>query len=131
MFQPFQLGIEGKGLSELIFDTIVKSDINLRHTFFESIVLSGGTTMLPGLSTRIHNDLKDLFLERILKGNKKRLDDVKIVVEDTPELRFLVYRGGAVLANLSAGKSNSWAWRQEYNEAGADAIIRRWQSVNG
>ena len=131
LFQPFQLGIEGKGLSELIFDTIMKSDINLRRTFFESIVVSGGTTMFPGLSTRIHNDLKDLVLERILKGNKKQLDDYKINVEDPPNRRFLVYLGGTVLANLSAGKQNSWAWRHEYDEAGADAIIRRWQSVNG
>lgn len=131
LFQPFQLGKEGKGLSELIFDTIMNADINLRRTFFESIVVSGGTTMFPGLSTRITNDLRKLVLERILKGNKKQLDQYKINVEDPPNRRFLVYLGACVLANLSKGKSNAWAWKNEYQESGPDAIIKRWQSVSG
>jgi actin-related protein 2 len=130
LFQPYQLGIEGKGLSELIYDTVMKADINLRKQFFESIVVSGGTTMFPGLSTRIFNDLKDLVLKNILKGKKEQLKDYKINVEDPPGRRFLVYLGATVLANLSAGKSNAWAWKSEYLEAGPDAIIKRWQSIS-
>ena len=109
----------------------MNADINLRRTFFESIVVSGGTTMFPGLSTRITNDLRKLVLERILKGNKKQLDTYKINVEDPPNRRFLVYLGACVLANLSKGKSNAWAWKNEYQESGPDAIIKRWQSVSG
>jgi len=130
LFQPQQLGIEGKGLSELVFDTVMRADINLRRDFFNAVVVSGGTTMFPGLSTRIYNDLRNFILERILKGAKKQLDTYKVSVEDPPNRRFLVYLGGTVLANLSKGKTNQWAQREEYRESGPDAIIRRWQSVS-
>jgi actin-related protein 2 len=131
LFQPHLLGSESKGLSDLIFDTIMKADINLRKQFFQSIVVSGGTTMFPGLSTRILNDMKRMVLTNILKGKKDQLDNYKINVEDPPNRRYLVYLGATVLANLSKDKANSWAWRKEYREIGADAIIRRWQSVSG
>jgi actin-related protein 2 len=131
LFQPYQLGFEGKGLSELIYETIMKADINLRKQFFEKIVVSGGTTMFPGLSTRIHNDLKKMVLTNILKGKKEQLDAYKINVEDPPNRRFLAYLGATVLATLSKETTTSWAWGKEYRDAGADAIIKRWQSVSG
>jgi actin-related protein 2 len=131
LFQPFQVGSEGKGISDLIFDTIMRADINLRKKFFEQIVVSGGTTMFPGLSTRIYNDLKKLVLTNILKGKTEQVKDYKIGVEDPPGRRFLVYLGSTVLANLSKDKAASWAWKKEYLEAGADAIVKRWQSVSG
>jgi actin-related protein 2 len=131
LFQPFQVGSEGKGISDLIFDTIMRADINLRKKFFEQIVVSGGTTMFPGLSTRIYNDLKKLVLTNILKGKTEQVKDYKIGVEDPPGRRFLVYLGSTVLANLSKDKQASWAWKKEYKEAGADAIVKRWQSVSG
>jgi actin-related protein 2 len=87
--------------------------------------------MFPGLSTRISNDLKKMVLDKILKGKKDQLDAYKINVEDPPNRRYLVYLGATVLANLSKDKPNSWAWKKEYREAGADAIIRKWQSVSG
>jgi actin-related protein 2 len=130
LFQPHQLGREGQGLSDLIFSTVMRSDITLRKKFFESIVVSGGTTMFPGLSTRVLNDLKKLVLKNILKGNEKQLKTYKINVEDPPGRKFLVYLGATVLANLSKDKAGSWAWDHEYKSAGADAIIRRWQSVS-
>jgi actin-related protein 2 len=129
LFQPDRLGQEGKGLSELIFETIMKSDITLRKQFFESIVVSGGTTMFPGLSTRIYNDLCKLVLTNILGGKKDRLESYKINVEDPPNRRYLVYLGACVLAELS--KEKSWVTRAESQEAGADAVIKRWQSVSG
>jgi actin-related protein 2 len=110
LFQPFQVGSEGKGISDLIFDTIMRADINLRQKFFEQIVVSGGTTVFPGLSTRIYNDLKKLVLTNILKGKTEQVKDYKIGVEDPPGRRFLVYLGSTVLANLSKDKQASWAW---------------------
>jgi actin-related protein 2 len=119
-----------KGLSDLIYDTVMKVDINLRRQFFESIVLSGGTTMFPGLSTRIVNDLKNLVLTNNLKGRKWELKDYKIIVEDPPYRRFLAYTGATVLANLSAGKSQAWANKREYDWDGVDIVIKRWQSIH-
>ncbi len=129
LFNPGQLGYEGEGLSEMVFKTIMKADIDLRKTFFQSIVVSGGSTMFPGFSTRLKNDLQGLVLKNVLGGNEKKLADYKINVEDPPNRRFLVYLGATVLAGLSQGKSNSWAHKKDYQEVGASRIADMWQSI--
>ena len=42
-------------------------DMDNRMALYQNIVLSGGTTMLPGLATRLERDIKGLYLQRILK----------------------------------------------------------------
>jgi actin-related protein 2 len=109
----------------------MQADINLRKPFFQSIVVSGGSAMFPGLSTRIHNDLKKFVGINILKGNKERLSAYKISVEDPPQRRYLVFVGGCVFADLCKDKAGQWATRAEYLQNGGDAIIRKWESVSG
>lgn len=128
LFNPSALGYEGEGLSEMVFQTIMKTDIDLRKRFFESIVISGGTTMFPGMSTRLTNDIRKLVKDRILGGDEKKLGSYKIHVEDPPNRRFLVYLGATVLANLSQGKSNMWATSQDWKED-PNTVIKRWQSL--
>lgn len=127
LFQPYLLGHETPGLSELVYQTIMKADINLRKDFFQHIVVSGGTTMFPGLSTRIENDIRGLVLKNILKGNEKKLKEYKIKVEDPPNRRYLVYLGATVLANLSKEKSNQWISKAEFKQVGADTAAKHWQ----
>lgn len=38
------------GIHELIFKTINKSDVDIRKSLYSSIVISGGTTMFPGIT---------------------------------------------------------------------------------
>jgi actin beta/gamma 1 len=38
----------------------MKSDIDLRNEFYSNIVLSGGTTMLPGFAERLRKDVTAL-----------------------------------------------------------------------
>jgi len=128
LFNPSALGYEGEGLSDMVFQTIMKTDIYLRKKFFDSIVISGGTTMFPGMSTRLTNDLRRLVKDKILGGDEKKLGTYKIHVEDPPNRRFLVYLGATVLANLSQGKSNMWATQQDWKED-PNIVIKRWQSL--
>ena len=41
-----------------------------RLPLYQNIMLSGGTTMLPGLATRLERDLRSLYLTRVLKVQK-------------------------------------------------------------
>lgn len=45
----------------------------LRAEFYKHIVLSGGSTMYPGLPSRLERELKQLYLERVLKGDVDKL----------------------------------------------------------
>lgn len=45
----------------------------VRAEFYKHIVLSGGSTMYPGLPSRLERELKQLYLERVLKGDVEKL----------------------------------------------------------
>ena len=73
LFQPHLINIDGVGVAELLYNTIQAADIDTRSEFFKHIVLSGGSTMYPGLPSRLEREIKQLYLERTLKGDTSKL----------------------------------------------------------
>jgi actin-related protein 2 len=57
----------------MLFNTIQSVDIDIRSELYKHIVLSGGTTMYPGLPSRLEKDMTQLYLDRVLKGDTDRL----------------------------------------------------------
>merc|ERR1719204_2184669 len=98
MFQPHLLGRDENGVAELLFNTIQSADVDTRPEFYKHIVLSGGSTMYPGLPSRLEREIKQLYLERVLNGDTTRLGKFKIRIEDPPRRKHMVFIGGAVLA---------------------------------
>ena len=43
------------------------ADIDLRSELYKRIVLAGGPTMYPGLPSRLEREIKQLYLENVLK----------------------------------------------------------------
>ena len=73
LFQPHLINIESVGIAELLFNTIQAADIDTRAEFYKHIVLSGGSTMFPGLPSRLEREIKQLYLEQVLKGDTEKL----------------------------------------------------------
>ena len=73
LFHPYLIDVEGPGMSDLVFDVINAADIDLRAEFYQRIILSGGSTMYPGLPSRLEHDIRQRYLRDILKGDKSRL----------------------------------------------------------
>lgn len=73
LFQPHLINVEGVGMAELLFNTIQAADIDTRAEFYKHIVLSGGSTMYPGLPSRLEREIKQLYLVRVLKGDTTKL----------------------------------------------------------
>ena len=42
-------------------------DVDNRKRLYEAVMLSGGSTMFPGLPTRLERDVRQLYLDRVLK----------------------------------------------------------------
>ena len=61
------------GISEMLFNTIQSAPIDTRAEFYKYIVLSGGSTMYPGLPSRLERELKQLYVQNVLKGDAKGL----------------------------------------------------------
>ena len=74
LFQPHLVDVEQPGIAELLFKTIQAADVDIRSSLYKAIVLSGGSSMYPGLPSRMEKELKQLWLTRVLGGNPERLN---------------------------------------------------------
>lgn len=57
-----------------MFSTIQAADIDIRSELYKHIVLSGGSTMYPGLPSRLEREIKQLYLQRVLKNDTSKLN---------------------------------------------------------
>lgn len=73
MFQPHLVDVEQPGVAELLFNTIQAAAVDTRTELYKHIVLSGGSSMYPGLPSRLEKEMKQLYLTRVLNGDGSRL----------------------------------------------------------
>lgn len=74
LFQPHLVDVEQPGIAEFLFNTIQSADVDVRSSLYKAIVLSGGSSMYPGLPSRLEKELKQLWLTKVLGGNPERLN---------------------------------------------------------
>jgi actin-related protein 2 len=74
MFQPHMVDIEQPGVAEMLFETIQNAAVDIRSELYKHIVLSGGSSMYPGLPSRLEKEMKQLYLTRVLNGDPTRLN---------------------------------------------------------
>nr|XP_021557857.1 beta-actin-like protein 2 isoform X2 [Neomonachus schauinslandi] len=113
IFQPSFLGIESSGIHETTFNSIMKCDVDIRKDLYANIVLSGGSTMYPGIADRMQKEIITLA-----PGTMK----IKIIAP--PERKYSVWIGGSILASLSTFQQ-MWISKQEYDEAGPPIVHRK------
>ncbi|KAL1844159.1 hypothetical protein VTJ49DRAFT_3815 [Mycothermus thermophilus] len=92
LFQPHLVDCDQPGIAEFLFNTIQSADVDVRASLFKAIVLSGGSSMYPGLPSRLEKELKQLWLTRVLGGNPERLSKFKVRIEDPPRRRHMAKR---------------------------------------
>jgi actin-related protein len=68
----------------------MKCDVDVRRDLFSNIVLSGGTTMYPGIADRLSKEMTSLAPS-----------SVKIKIVAPPERKYSVWIGGSILSSLS------------------------------
>jgi len=126
LFQPHLIDVEGGvgggGMADQLFDSINKADVDTRPEFYNHIVLSGGSTMYPGLPSRLEKEIKKLYLNKVLKGNTAQLAKFKCRIEDPPRRKHMVFLGGAVLAEIMKDKDHFWMNKSEYEEKGEEVL---------
>ena len=115
LFHPEQCGKEPGGVDQKCFDSINKSDIDVRKDLYQCIVLSGGTTMFSGLPERLTKEIKALAPES-MKNN------VKVIA--VPERKYSVWIGGSILSSISTFGC-MWITREKYNESGPQVVHRK------
>jgi actin len=90
LFQPSLVGKEGVGIDGCLEQSILGCDVDLRRELFSNVVLSGGTTMFPGIAERLGKELKLRLPPRL-----------PVTVVAPPERKYSVWIGGSILASLN------------------------------
>jgi actin-related protein 2 len=125
LFNPDLIDVESKtgGIGEMVFRMIQKADMDTRSAYYKHIVLSGGSSMYPGLPSRLEKEITDLYLKDILKGDKARLKKFKIKIEDPPRRKHMVFLGGSVLADIMKERDEFWMSKSSYDELGIKKLL--------
>ncbi|XP_010355120.1 beta-actin-like protein 2 isoform X2 [Rhinopithecus roxellana] len=113
IFQPSFLGIESSGIHETTFNSIMKCDVDIRKDLYANTVLSGGSTMYPGIADRMQKEIITLAPSTM-----------KIKIIAPPERKYSVWIGGSILASLSTFQQ-MWISKQEYDDAGPPIVHRK------
>uniref|UniRef100_A0A8C5A3B5 Beta-actin n=3 Tax=Gadiformes TaxID=8043 RepID=A0A8C5A3B5_GADMO len=113
LFQPSFLGMESCGIHETTYNSIMKCDVDIRKDLYANTVLSGGTTMYPGIADRMQKEITSLAPSTM-----------KIKIIAPPERKYSVWIGGSILASLSTFQQ-MWISKQEYDESGPSIVHRK------
>lgn len=111
-FNPGAVGKETSPMDEVIVESVSKCDIDLRRDLYANIVLSGGSTMFPGLKERLTKEIAEMIPENV---------EVKIIAP--PERMYSVWIGGSILSSLKTFQK-MWVTRKEYKDIGP-AVVHR------
>ncbi|XP_006825589.1 actin, cytoplasmic-like [Saccoglossus kowalevskii] len=113
LFQPAFLGMESAGIHETLYNSILKCDIDIRRDLYGNTVLSGGSSMYPGIADRMQKEVTSLAPSTM-----------KIKIIAPPERKYSVWIGGSILSSLSTFQQ-MWVSKQEYDESGPGIIHRK------
>ena len=116
LFNPGLVGKECCGIAEMLHNSVNKCPIDSRKKLYGSIVLSGANTLFPGFSTRLENEIKNMYKNVQLKQAKEKKIKINIDVIDNPNRKYSVFNGAAIIANHYNNLDNEdyWITRDEW-----------------
>ena len=91
LFQPSVVGRELDGFHTATYNSVMKCDVDIRRHLFSNIVISGGSSMFPGMQDRMQKEVTALAPP----------SGVQVMVVAPPDRKFSVWIGGSILASLS------------------------------
>merc|ERR1711904_209252 len=114
LFKPHMVGnMESAGIHETTYNSIMKCDVDIRKDLYANTVLSGGTTMYPGIADRMQKEMTALAPSTM-----------KIKIIAPPERKYSVWIGGSILASLSTFQQICIS-KEEYDESGPSIVHRK------
>ncbi|ONK76649.1 uncharacterized protein A4U43_C03F30530 [Asparagus officinalis] len=113
IFRPSDLGMDQAGLAECIVRAVHSCHPHLHPVLFESIVLTGGSTLFPGFAERLEKELRPLVR-----------DDYQLKITTQEDCIKGVWRGGSLLAS-SPDFESMCVTKSEYEELGSTRCRRR------
>jgi actin beta/gamma 1 len=113
LFAPCMLGMDGSGIQDMVFQTIMSCDVDIRKDLYSNIVIAGGSSCFSGIAERMQRELTSLAPSSM---------NVKVICP--PDRKYSTWIGGSILASLSTFQS-MWITKEEYDESGPSIVHRK------
>lgn len=148
LFKPSLLGCTGPGLSQMVFDSIIRCGSNTyseraaQHfetspELINNVVLAGGTTMVRNFDARLQTELTSLLQTEARRYDSEhvpeseRLAGLRKNTESkvSSTRKYGAWIGGSILCSSAFMKTDpqSWVSRDDYEECGGLGAIHRKQ----
>ena len=121
IFNPRLIGSEVNGLANIAFTAIEKCDNDLKINLYNNIVLSGGTTLLPGFHERFDYEIRKEAREGPKEIRDKAWVPVKTDINVFADLhrKYAAWIGGSMIASFSTFQDMTIK-REEYDGMDSD-----------
>ncbi|GMS82587.1 hypothetical protein PENTCL1PPCAC_4762, partial [Pristionchus entomophagus] len=113
LFRPDLVGMEFTGVHELIYNSIMKCDFDIRKHLYGSIIVSGGSSMFPGFVDRLHKEISNLAPSSTT---------VNLIAPTN--IKNSAWIGGSILASLPLFRQMCVS-KQDYLEHGTCIVHRK------
>lgn len=104
IFQPIKIGKDYPGIHELVFQSIIKCDQDIRRDLYLNIILSGGNTMFNNIEEKMKKEVLALAPSSMI---------IKVV--PPPERKYSAWLGGSILASMKSFEE-MWVQKGDYFE---------------
>ena len=117
LFNPRVIeGCDHKGLAQLTTTAINKCDDELQTDLYASIVLAGGSSVIPGFADRLERDVIDSMGSSV--------SERKVSVIPDSQRKYAAWIGGSMFASLSTFEQIQIT-KHEYDDSKDTAVLRK------
>ncbi|XP_068618883.1 uncharacterized protein [Battus philenor] len=114
LFQPQLSGLKCPSVVDDISSSIKKCDFDYKSLFYNNIVLSGGSSLLNGLTDRL-----TIELSRQVKSL-----DVTCKIDAMQSRDLAAWIGGSITASFTS-LNGFWMTKDEYNDSGSETTFQK------
>uniref|UniRef100_A0A4W3JUV5 Actin, clone 302-like n=1 Tax=Callorhinchus milii TaxID=7868 RepID=A0A4W3JUV5_CALMI len=113
LFTPETMSSKELGVHRLMLSSITKCEQRLHKELYSNMLLSGGSTLFPGMEERL---LKEIKLQTP--------SGIQVKVIAPPERNYSVWMGASILTSLASFK-HMWITVNDYNDFGPSVVNKR------
>ncbi|MEE6483789.1 hypothetical protein FKM82_013655 [Ascaphus truei] len=113
LFYPATIDIESPGIHKMIFKSVMKCDSEIRRKLYGNMILTGGSTLFPGLHERVLKEIQQQAPSGI---------PVRIIAP--PDRMFSAWIGASIITSLTSFKQ-MWVTSNDYKDFGPTVVHRR------
>jgi len=111
-FQPSFIGRDIEGLHKAVVRCIQKTNLEQRKLYYDSIILSGGSSCFDNIEKRLLNEIRE---------DVTHIAKPKIIAGSKINRKNNVWIGGATVCSLSTF-DEAWITKEEYEELGTSVL---------